>query len=87
MHNYHITTYGKKAQKQYEKVIQSRKNIQEKLDQLKEDPRKALHAHKLRGDLAGKWSCYLGGDIRIIYEIEEEYKRIVIIAAGSHKIY
>ena len=84
---YKITTRSKKAEKQLYEVLNSRPAIREKLEKLKEDPRNVLNAHKLRGKLEGKWSCYLGWNIRLIYEIEEESKEIVVYAAGSHKIY
>ena len=84
---YKLTTRSKKAEKQFYEVINSRKSISEKLEKLKEDPRKYLDAHKLKGKLEGKWSCSLGYDIRIVYEIDEQNKEIVVVAAGSHKIY
>ena len=52
-----------------------------------ENPRNELDAHKLKGKLQGKWSCSLGYDIRMVYEIDDENKEIVIVAVGSHKIY
>ena len=84
---YIITTRSKKAEKQFYEIINQRPSITEKLEQLKLDPRRYLDAHKLRGKLEGKWSCYLGWDIRIIYEIDDSGKEIVVVAAGSHKIY
>ncbi len=82
---YKITTRSKKAEKQFYALLEARPAIREKLEKLKQDPRSALNAHKLRGKLEGKWSCYLGLDIRLVYTIEEE--EIVVYAAGSHKIY
>ena len=84
---YKITTRGKRAEKQYNEVINSRQDIPEKIKLLKENPRKALEAHKLKGKLKGKWSCYLGWDLRLIYEIDDNSKEIVVVAAGSHRIY
>lgn len=84
---YKLTTRSKKAEKQFQKVLSLREDISEKLEKLKQDPRKELDAHKLKGKLEGKWSCYLGRDIRLIYEIDENNKEIVVVAAGSHKIY
>ena len=84
---YKIATRSKKAEKQFYDVLNSRKSIPEKLEKLKEDPRKYLDAHKLKGKLEGKWSCSLGYDIRMVYEIDDENKEIVVVAAGSHKIY
>ncbi len=84
---YEIITKSKRAEKQYNEVLSSRDDIPEKLKLLRENPRKALDAHKLKGKLQGLWSCYLGGDIRMIYRIDDKTKEIVVYAAGSHKIY
>ena len=84
---YIITTRSKKAEKQFYEVLNSRQGILEKLEKLKENPRKELDAHKLKGKLQGKWSCSLGGDIRLVYEIDDENKEIVVVTVGSHKIY
>jgi len=45
--------------------------IKEKLDKLKIDPRRNLGAHPLHGRLEGKWSCWLGSNIRMIYSIND----------------
>ena len=84
---YKLTTRSKKAEKQYYEVFGSREGIPAKLEKLMEEPRNHLDAHKLKGKLQGKWSCSLGGDIRMIYEIDDEKKEIVVVAVGSHKIY
>lgn len=59
----------------------------EKMERLKQNPRMELDAHKLKGKLEGKWSCSLGWDVRMIYEIDDDNKEIVVFAVGSHKIY
>lgn len=84
---YKITTRSKKAERQFYDVLQSRPGLASKLGWLKEDPRRYLDAHKLKGRLEGKWSCSLGWDIRMIYEIDDENNEIVVEAVGSHKIY
>ncbi|MBS3065061.1 MAG: type II toxin-antitoxin system mRNA interferase toxin, RelE/StbE family [DPANN group archaeon] len=84
---YKLTTRSKKAEKQYYKILNSRNDIPQKLEKLKLDPKTALNAHKLKGKLEGKWSCYLGYDIRLIYEIDDANKEIIVVATGSHKIY
>lgn len=84
---YKITTRSKKAEKQYYETLNSRQDIPEKLEKLKNNPRKELNAHKLKGKLKGKWSCSLGSDIRMVYEIDDVNKEIVVVAVGSHKIY
>lgn len=84
---YKITTRSKKAEKQFYEILNAREGIPEKLEKLKQDPRREIDAHKLKGKLEGKWSCYLGGDIRLVYEIDDINKEIVVVAAGSHKVY
>lgn len=84
---YKLTTRSRRAEKQFYDILNSREGIPEKLEKLKIDPRRESDAHKLRGKLEGKWSCSLGGDIRMIYEIDDENKEIVVVAVGSHKIY
>ncbi len=84
---YEIYPANKKIEKTLEKLIEKRRDIVEKLKRLQEDPRKNLDAHPLHGPLAGKWSCWLGSNLRIIYIIDDENKRIEIEGAGSHKIY
>ena len=84
---YKITTRSKKAEKQFYLVLNLREGISGKLETLRIDPRRELNAHPLKGKLQGKWSCSLGGDIRMVYEIDDRNKEIIVVAAGSHKTY
>ncbi|MDD9952704.1 MAG: type II toxin-antitoxin system mRNA interferase toxin, RelE/StbE family [Candidatus Woesearchaeota archaeon] len=84
---YALTTRSKKAEKQFYKLLETRSSIRKKLQQLQEHPRSAIGAHKLKGKLAGKWSADLGADIRLVYEVDDANKEIIVAAAGSHKIY
>ena len=84
---YEIITKSKRAEKQYYAILYSREGIPAKLEKLKDNPYKALDAHKLKGQLQGLWSCSLGGDIRMVYRIDDERKEIVVYAVGSHKVY
>ena len=84
---YTLTTRSKKAEKQFTDFFASRKSILGKLEKLKTNPRKYLYAHKLKGKLDGKWSCSLGYDIRMVYEIDDNMKEIIVVAIGTHKIY
>lgn len=84
---YRIFTANSKTEKILQEYISLRDDIKEKLDKLKSDPRKANGAHPLHGKLEGKWSCWLGSNIRMIYIIDEKEKKIIIEAVGSHKIY
>ena len=82
---YKFTTRSKKAEKQFYEALNFRDIIKTKLEMLKNDPRGQLNAHKLKGKLAGKWACYLGYDLRLVYEIDDENREIVVTAVGSHK--
>jgi len=82
---YNITTRTKRAEKQFYEFLDDK--IAEKLEMLKQNPRGKLGAHKLKGKLKNKWSCWFGADIRMIYEIDEESREIIVVAVGSHKLY
>jgi len=85
MYQLHVTNI--KTENNIEKYVKLRQDIKEKLERLKENPRKANGAHQLHGKLKGKWACWLGSNIRAVYYIDEEIKRITIEAIGTHKIY
>jgi addiction module RelE/StbE family toxin len=84
---YSLFTENSKTEKRLKEYIFSRKDIKDKLDRLKENPHKANGAHQLHGRLNGKWACWLGSNIRIIYRIDETEKKVIIEAVGTHKIY
>ncbi len=76
-----------KTEKKLREYMAVRNDIKDKLDRLKENPRKANGAHQLHGKLKGKWACWLGSNIRLIYIIEESSKTIFTDGVGTHKIY
>ena len=82
---YKFTSRSKKAEKQFYEVLNPRHDIPGKLEKLRNYPRGELSAHKLKGKLEGKWSCSLGYDLRLVYEIDDKNKEIIVVAAGSHK--
>ena len=82
-----IFTANSKTEKILRQYTELRKDVKEKLDRLKENPYKNIGAHKLHGRLEGKWACWLGSNIRLIYSVNEKNKSIVIEAVGTHKIY
>lgn len=84
---YKFFTANSKTGKRLKEYIKTRKSIKNKLERLKINPRKEIGAHPLHGRLLGKWSCWLGSNIRIIYSIDDLNKKIIIEAVGSHKIY
>ena len=82
---YEITTRTKRAEKQYNEFIDEK--IENKLELLKENPRRKLDAHPLKGNLKGLWSCWLASNLRMIYEIDDVNKEIIVVSVGAHKIY
>jgi addiction module RelE/StbE family toxin len=84
---YSIYIENRKIQKILDEYFQLRFNIEEKLDRLKLDPRRANGAHPLHGKLEGKWSCWIGSNIRLVYIIDDKEQKIIIQAIGTHKIY
>ncbi|MDP2925298.1 MAG: type II toxin-antitoxin system mRNA interferase toxin, RelE/StbE family [Nanoarchaeota archaeon] len=84
---YKIQIANDKTEKRLREYIQQRNEIKNKLDRLKIDPRRELDAHHLHGRLAGKWSCWLGSNIRLVYTINDSNETIIIEAVGTHKAY
>ncbi len=84
---YEIYIANRKTEKKLQEYLQLRADIPGKLDRLKLDPRKELDAHPLHGRLAGKWSCWLGSNIRMIYSIDDIKQQIIVEAVGSHQVY
>lgn len=84
---YKIFTANTKTERRLKKFLFLRADIREKLNKLKVDPRRANGAHPLHGRLDGKWSCWLGSNLRTIYSIYDKESFLIIEAVGSHKIY
>jgi mRNA-degrading endonuclease YafQ of YafQ-DinJ toxin-antitoxin module len=84
---YKLYIANSKTEKNLREYVLQRPNIKTKLDLLKENPRRVNGAHPLHGRLAGKFACWLGLNIRLIYSINDKDKTIIVEAVGSHKIY
>ena len=84
---YEIHTINSKTEKKLKKYIESRRDIKNKLDKLRENPYKNNGAHKLHGRFEGKWACWLGSNMRAVYNINNEKKIVLIEAVGTHNIY
>lgn len=83
--SYTLSTINRKTEKRLSGYAATRGDIKEKLNKLEEDPRRANGAHPLHGKLIGKWSCWLGSNIRLIYTINDKERLIIIHAVGTHK--
>ena len=46
----------------------------------------ALKTHKLKGELAGSWSCSIGYDLRIVFEFvqHEGTEAVLVQSIGTH---
>jgi mRNA-degrading endonuclease YafQ of YafQ-DinJ toxin-antitoxin module len=64
---YSLSVANSKTEKLLLNYIKLRKDIINKLDKLKENPRRENGAHPLHGRLNGKWACWLGSNLRLIY--------------------
>ncbi len=84
---YIISIPNKKVRNQLEDYIKQRNSIKEKLDLLRGNLRRNCGAHPLKGNFKGKWACWLGSNIRAIYIINDLDEVIIIVDAGTHKIY
>ncbi len=84
---YKLFSANSKTEKRLNEYISLRADIKEKLEKLKLDPRRTNGAHPLHGRLAGKWSCWLGSNIRLIYSLDDKNSKLIVEAVGSHKVY
>ena len=84
---YEIVTRNQKVKQKLGDYISMRPGIKERLNRLKQNPRRECGAHPLHGRLSGKWACWLGSNMRMVYKIDDFRKLIIAEAVGSHKIY
>jgi addiction module RelE/StbE family toxin len=65
---------------------QMRSPIEQTLQKLTEDPfHPSLKTHKLKGDLAEKWSCSIDYSNRIVFKfVQDPEDEILLLAIGSH---
>ncbi|MEG4320119.1 MULTISPECIES: type II toxin-antitoxin system RelE/ParE family toxin [unclassified Microcoleus] len=86
--NFYSVVLSFDAQEFFEEASAS---LQRKLDRcfemLKTDPRSHPNIKQLKGDLAGYYR-YRVGDYRVVYDIHEEQKRVVVtIIAHRREVY
>ena len=84
---YEIYTANSKTERRLKHYMKERQDITIKLQRLKLSPRTEIGAHPLHGRLSGKWSCWLGSNIRMIYSIDDNNRKIIVEAIGTHQIY
>lgn len=84
---YELHTRNKKVEKKLKEYLALRPSIRDKLERLKQNPRRECGAHPLHGVLKGKWACWLGSNIRMIYKISDSNFIILAEEVGTHKVY
>tara|TARA_Y100000310_G_scaffold345193_1_gene462548 strand:- start:953 stop:1210 length:258 start_codon:yes stop_codon:yes gene_type:complete len=84
---YEIMFRNKKMRKKLEYYVSLRRDIIDKLNRLKINPRGECGAHLLHGNLFGKWACWFGSNIRMVYKIDDINRIIVVERVGSHNVY
>lgn len=74
--------------RQYKKLSEALKTeVKERIELLKEDPKHTfLKTHKLKGRLAGFWSCSVNYSHQMIFEYEDK-NTIVLLSVGDHDVY
>jgi len=80
-------TFVRAAGKYSKKNARARKAISETLEILAEDafdPR--LKTHKLKGNLADRWACTAGYDLRVLFRFVEHngVEAILLLTVGTH---
>ncbi len=73
--------YWVKSAEKYYKKSNEQKRIQSALIRLKENPTGDVQVKRLVGDLEGCYRCRVG-DLRIVYQLDETLKHIVIVYLG-----
>ncbi len=78
--------FSKGFAKNYKKFLLNEKNrIDGIVEIFKNNPfDPILKNHALKGSMQGKRSISSGGDIRIIFEVEGDYIRVLFLTVGSH---
>jgi len=84
---YEIFFPNNKIEKLVDYYMNLRNDVRDKLKRLTINPFREIGAHPLKGRLKGKWSYWLGSNIRMIYTIDALNKKIIVWPVGSHKIY
>jgi addiction module RelE/StbE family toxin len=80
-------TFTRDAKRFLKRNPQLAVNIKEALSLLENDIyHPYLRTHKLKGSLKNCWSCSVGYDIRIIFELvqEENENAILLLTIGTH---
>jgi mRNA interferase YafQ len=81
------SAFTREARRLAKKNLQLSQALQKTLSTLGEDAfQSSLKTHKLKGDLAQRWACSAGYDLRIIFRIVAHNGReaILLQSVGTH---
>ena len=81
------TAFVRAAKRVLKKQPDAADRFRQTLELLADDAFQAeLKTHKLKGELAGSWSCSAGYDLRIVFEFvkHEDAEAILLLTIGSH---
>lgn len=73
-----LKTYAKLKASQREKVDLALRNF------LKNPTDPILRNHALKGNLTGKRAIRAGFDLRIVFKVEGDYVRVLMLSVGTH---
>lgn len=78
--------YHKRFLKQYQKLLpQLQKKVRKAVELFKRDPfDPRLHNHAIGGTFQGERSISVTGDMRIIFQEENDYQWVTLLRVGTH---
>ncbi len=78
--------YHKNFIKLYEKLPSKQQDkIEQAIDLFQEDPHHPqLKNHALHGKERGKRAIAAGGDLRLVFEEENDYQKVIFVRVGTH---
>ena len=78
--------YHRRFRKQFQKLDSKlQKRCTKALEQLKNDHHNPhLRNHPLHGDMSGRRSISVGGDLRIIFRETNNYQYVTLLDVGTH---
>ncbi|MEW6236318.1 MAG: type II toxin-antitoxin system mRNA interferase toxin, RelE/StbE family [Candidatus Omnitrophota bacterium] len=78
--------YHKKFLKAFLKLtLKQQEKVDDAIALFRRDPHDpALFNHALHGKEQGKRAISAGGDLRLIFEEEDDYRRVIFVRVGTH---
>lgn len=79
--------FTNRMKKEYWKLQEDKRQcVDEAIELFRIDPfTKTLRNHPLKGLMKGTRSISAGFDLRIVFEVQEKYTLVIMLAVGSHE--